>query len=411
MIYSIIFLLTIICTIFSFAFAGTPLGDVLQIAAQVVVAALFVIAVLKYIHYKPYNIPNIFCIWIYCLVALLIIWCVMPSYAKVNLSSSIRELFIPLAISFSAYMLLNYSEKKFSYGMQIIAILSIFAIIYSLLNSGGIEIESYYREGLSKNQTAPFYSVVGLICVYLMIKDRNLISKFIFIAGFAACLTFCVVVRARTATIGLLMISLAIFWVYYRQKLFIYLPIIACIAVVFFFNDIKHIYEASFLGNSDVNDIDSLTSGRVGRNEDSFQFYLNHPLEGAVSGDSASLAVWYNYETPHLFILWKLVQFGLIYSIPFLIVYFKLWPIAFRQFFSKNKTLFISGVCLAMALLESLAEYSAPFGPGTSFMLCYMLFGNALRVSASESNNINVSNTSGGNNSRISHSSIDIQRF
>lgn len=377
---NLIFLLSILCTIFSFAFSEFVVGDILQIAAQVLVGLLFLISVFKFFYRHLFKPPQILNTWFYCLVVLLLFLFIFPDYAKENLLSSIRELFIPFAITFSAYVLLNITKKQFLFGILTIAVVSIFASLYTVVNSGGFVIESIYREGVAKNQTAPFYSIIGLVCLFQMIKNHNLVIKLVLFIAFVCCCMYCIVLRARAATLGLLLVSIMIFWRCYKNKLVFIVPIVACIAFFFLAEQIEFLFETSFVGDTDQTDLNSLSSGRVERNEDSLSFFLSHPIEGAVEGDSLSMVIWSDYPVPHLYILWKVVQFGLFWGAPFLIIYAMLCNDAVKLFLKDNDLLVLSGICLILAIFISLAEYSAPFGPGTSFILCYMLFGYALKI-------------------------------
>lgn len=383
-----LFLLSIICTIISFAFPQPTLREILQISAQALIGSLFLLSILKFLHRHISNVPLIIRNWFYCLIALLVFLIFMPEYAKDSYWNGIREFFIPFAITFSAFILLDFSDKQFRIGVMAVAVFSIMATMYALINTGGFAIEAIYREILSKNQTAPFFSIVGLICFYQSLKERRSIVKVILLAAFVCCLTYCIVLRARTSTLGILIITLFVFWKYYKRKALIYLPIIICVAICFFSEDISLLYEESFVGNANASDLDSLSSGRYERNIDSFNFFLNHPFIGAVEGDPLSMFIWGDYPMPHFYLLWKCVQFGIIFSIPFFIIYIKLGINVIKWCFSDNESLFLAGICLLMAMLTSLAEYSAPFGPGTSFILCYMLFGKTLRSIVSEKKSV-----------------------
>ncbi len=73
---------------------------------------------------------------------------------------------------------------------------------------------------------------------------------------------------------------------------------------------------------------------------------------------------------PHNFILYKLVQLGAIFAMPFIFYYCFL----IRKIFIKKSSNEFSSWLLLFSIFVSLFEYAYPFGPGVSqFMLWFLI--------------------------------------
>lgn len=380
MVYKLLFLLSVILTVISFALEITDSDNGVKLIAELVIIFLFIIAVIKNLT-KEQRIIGIFKTWIGALCVIPLFTLAMPQEATGIAYDDMRELLIPFAITYSSYYLLKLNKKDLGIGLIVIGITSVITAIYIINNSGGFDIVSYYREEVNKNQTAPFFATVGLLSLAFGLSTGN--KRYylgICLSIFIVCLGYCMILRARTAALVTLFIATYILYKAYRTKLLLIIPLLICIVGAFYADQIADFVQASLIGHSNASDINSLTSGRTGRMQQSGEFILSNPLLGALSMNGDSLAVWSGrYDIVHNYLMWKLVKYGLIFASPFLIVYFSIFRSAYKMFRVSWENYKYAIICIFTAFIISISEYSAPFGPGTSFILCYIIYGTSLR--------------------------------
>lgn len=188
---------------------------------------------------------------------------------------------------------------------------------------------------------------------------------------------FPVIMRARACMLSLFVL---IFFITFRKYGFKSFTIIPIFVIVLFFIEgdyLVDIFRRSFLGSSNINDIESLTSGRSSRASDAIAFILKYPLFGALND------VYYifnpAFRIPHQFLLWKLVKYGILGSLPYIVVYISLIIYSIRLFRHKCIINDVTLINLSSAIILSFAEYSAPFGPATSFIICYIVTGYSFK--------------------------------
>lgn len=376
MIYKILFLLSILATDVSFALSVYDAGDSVKLIAEGITVLLFVCAIVKNLNYRTRNV-NVIRVWITALCLIPVLALLVPDgFSKIALGD-FRELFIPFAITYSAFHLLKLKEKDIKIGMILIGFVSIFTAIFILVNTGGFEIETIYRDEVAKNQTAPYFAAVGTICLALGFSGKkNVFFLSYFIIIFLVCLGYCMILRARTATLVMLAITLIILYKNYHTKLLIIVPVLAIVLGPLCADQIEVFFSDSIVGEADASDMDDLTNGRTGRMEQSGEFILSHPLTGALSQSGESFNIWMGrYPIVHNYLMWKLVKYGFIFALPFILVYFSVLKSAFRMFRASWGKYKYAIICVLVAFITSLSEYSAPFGPGTSFILSYSIYG------------------------------------
>ena len=158
-----------------------------------------------------------------------------------------------------------------------------------------------------------------------------------------------------------------------KNKLFLF----ACIATILiaFSSEIYRV----FVANKDISDINNISSGRIGRILDGLAFLKNHPLSGSLWQEK------YLGEIIHVYILKRIVDYGLLLSIPIIILYIYTWFIALKNIVTHRKDFVNSLVPLTLffLLLVSLNEYSYPFSPLSSVFIVYLMFGQYLKNNSS----------------------------
>ncbi|MDE7159360.1 MAG: hypothetical protein K2O24_00745 [Muribaculaceae bacterium] len=384
--FSIAYLIIILLTCLSFTQMEDSENNPVQLLSQMGVAVLFLAAVWKSLR-RP-AVPSLLKVWLVgiglCLCGLFI----LPSYTFKSVMGDTRELFIPFALTFSSYYLLKFTPEQFRRGFMVVALCSILAVMYTVANSGGFIVQDMYRAGVFKNQTAPFYAQIGLISLCLYLDRHRNVWDLLFLGAFIAAIVYCVVLRARTATFATLGLAVIILWEKYHAKSLLIIPAVLIVVFGIWGDQLTNVLYASMVGHYDATDIDSMTTGRATRMADSLDFIYRHPLWGSTVRDLTANTVWRNtYHNPHNYLVWKLVRYGLVYAVPFIMVYLAvLWNGIKLLRISWSRYQYVI-MCLALAFLTSLSEYSAPFGPGTSWVICYCLLGSALRSSGEQTGN------------------------
>ena len=131
----------------------------------------------------------------------------------------------------------------------------------------------------------------------------------------------------------------------------------------------------SFVQNYEGGDI---TSGRMERNVAGLNFLADHFWLGELTADG-ELAWIHNYP------LNKLCEFGLVFSMPILIIYVMLLALVIGQTFKQSacNPYNVGYFALLVPFMISMAEPTYPFSPGTATAFNFILFGMALRNTCS----------------------------
>lgn len=377
--YKYLFAASIAITAFAFAFpTESPIAVYSTLAAQGIIIILFVCAFLKFIlHYN--SSPALLKGWL-CMILIVLLLGVIMNNASAAFFSDARELFIPFAITLSSYYLFKVDNKQFNRLFVFLCSFGAICGILGIMNTGGITIQTLYREDVAKNQTAPFFVSLCVIAFAVALDNKKIIQRSYMLFISFVCFVYPVIMRSRTAMACALLIILYLMFIKYKWKALYVVPFFIVIIFLSWGNQIVNIFNTSVIGNYDVTDLNSLTSGRTDRNEAAISFISNHLCFGLLDNEFIDYRYAVShFSIPHFYILWKLVRYGFVFALPFLIVY--LWIIKVGYDFAKCnvKKYQIPIACLIIAYITSLGEYCAPFGPGTSFVITYIVFGRALR--------------------------------
>lgn len=366
--------LTVIFTFLGFTFPENY--DLFQSFAQGGMLFLFLISFFKFIAHETPLIP-IFKVWILMLALFGFLLFFFPDFTFETAVGDLKELAIPAIVAFIGYQLLTCSEKQLRFGLVFLSIFAAICAGWIIMNSGGVTIVQQYRQDVFKNQTAPVFAQISLICVALLTRSSgSRLMKYLLIIAAVVCFSFCVINRARTATISCIIIVAYLLWRRYGTKIFRYLPIAIILCCFVFYDSVIEIFKASVVGTGSIRNVNDLSSGRVERNAVSIEFLLENPIFGGLN----ERYIWTKFLVPHFYLLWKLVKYGLLFALPFLVVYFKLAVEVFKDAKRNWRIWELPAACLLLAYITSFAEYSSPFGPGTSYVICYLLVGRALAI-------------------------------
>lgn len=379
MFYRLIIILSIAFTSIAFANISAGISRLCELASQGCIILVFIKS-LYLLASKKVRMTNNLKIWFLLLFLTLPF---IPFYRCGNNSmvEDIRQVTIPFIITVSAYSLFNVDSNKLNRILIYLCVLTCICGISAIIISGGFEISSLYREGISKNQTAPYFAQFSIVSLVIALNSKN--PKISILMYFIALilLTYPIVLRARAATLGAVFIELCVLYHRYRLRVMYVVLIFLVVIVSNYGEELRMLFELSIIGNTDINDIDSVTSGRVSRNGVSFNDWVDNFFLGTLNSDSfvGDKIVNGTYDIPHFYLLWTLVKYGIIGSLPFIIIYISNFVYAFKILKKKCAASMLMFACIGFSYIVSFAEYCAPFGPGSSFILTYTLFGYTIR--------------------------------
>lgn len=288
-----------------------------------------------------------------------------------------QEIAMPLMIAFSSTYLftLDYEQLR-KWFLPIGIILSFVAYMAVIDGIGSLTVnELSGGVDVAKNQIGPcFTSIAILSYVFFINKDTRVWERVVFGAVTILNLYPALYLGCRTALLSFFVVAVFTTFKAYRAKgVFILAIIGVSVMILFGKNELSDILYASFVGGRDVNDFSSMTSNRDVNMSESLDYFFRHPLFGFYgSGDGYNVMP----ANAHMYLLFYLTKWGLIGAIPVIALYVSICKIFYHSYKMKNIIIF---ALLFVAMVESLAEYCPPFGPGSCFTITYLILGIFLR--------------------------------
>lgn len=340
-------------------------NDAAKSIAMAVFALLFIMALFRS---KLKNIPRVFVWWF----VFILVGAVVCLLHQGNVQHAINTA-IPLMICFSSTFLFDENrENTIKWFVPFSMFFGYCAIMSIVKGVGSFEMAEYYLEGISKNQLCPFFTIISTVAFCLAIQNKmNLLIRIYLFAVTVICLFPSLYLLNRASLIGFGIASVFIVYTKGQIKGVLILAFFVGLIWLTLGTSITDVLFESIVGKRDVADLDSLTSGRIGMNKTAFDYFLNHMWFGEIGLITGQLNI-----NPHLCVLWTCVRYGLIGGLPFLLIYGSIIWLAIKGF--RQRDLLCVGVLL-IALLESLVEYSSPFGPGTTYVFCYIIVGQFIK--------------------------------
>ena len=284
---------------------------------------------------------------------------------------------------------LQMGEKQYKRVLIFFSGLIVFVgMMQVLTNVGGFVIEDLYYVD-NKNSLGAMLATGAFVFFYMFLNCngkgwRKLLLIGLCIMTMAVLLT----IRARTATLTAVLLVFYLIYERFRGKnLFFYalLGVGAMVVVLLFLpSSIKDYVYNSFFQNYEGGDV---TSGRMERNKVALAFIADHPWIGNLEAKETMSWV-------HNYILYNLSRYGLIFSLPIMVLYlYLLLHTVILTFKSDSKNIYSIGYyVLIIPFAISMAEPTFPFGPGTATIFNFIMFGISLRHSF-EGNRITIKTT------------------
>lgn len=294
--------------------------------------------------------------------AIIIIFSIIDS--KVTISP-FREFIMSLFFISLGYSMKLDDNKLYRIFNFFVIAFTISAISIILKFSTGFQIPNSYLP-IPKNQFAPVFAIALMLSLYhwgKRSKAVRIISAFCFVILLMSLL----VIRSRSSILSSILIVL-IYTMYYlpsiKYRLYGFIGLV--IGAVFLS---PKIYQALF-ANYDTNSIESVSAGRVDVYLKGLEFLTNNPLGGSLQGIYVTDSYIHNY------LLFNIVNYGVIISLPLVFTYFYYLLISLRAI---KKNTFQSYDCIPLMMIiifiSSLFEYTFPFGPGTAIIFPFLFLG------------------------------------
>ena len=288
---------------------------------------------------------------------------------------------------------IGYSSKLSKKQLITIVILyssSVAIVVYQQLiqHSGGFIITDLYLS-YGKNTLGVMCAVscVSLIISSLYVENKYM--RILMLALYLFILVLCISIRARAA---FLVIFLLTFFSIYKQTKIRKITMGSMSWIVFgglfivgvllvfpqIFNSISDYIVDSFTRNHEGD----ISAGREQGWRIGVSVFSKNPLLGNIIVDRQ-----YDFLSIHNYILRMLSEFGIIGSLPFMILYFRLLFLTIRKSIKSSLNIDNIGFFTTIVLfIISLEEPTFPFSPGTGVIMSFILLGNTLRINQHYSN-------------------------
>lgn len=243
------------------------------------------------------------------------------------------------------------------------------------IRGNGLEIGQYFAD--QKNALGPLVATVGILSFYFS-SEKNISSflKIICIVILIIAFVIILTIRARAALLTLTLLVIVLILKRFQNKRNIFISIMVVI-ILFAFAFVvlpdtvkQYIYDSIFYGTDDGD----ITSGRADRNLDALNIIIANPLFGNIYHQ-------YKIDLVHNYFLIILVNYGLFFGLPLIVLYLYLFFKNIRKTII-IKQLDISDIGFFVILIPfivSLFEYTFPYGPGTATVMNFIFYGMTLK--------------------------------
>lgn len=291
--------------------------------------------------------------------------------------------FFPVVSSFLCFYLGTIYRGVFSLKFWIIYSIPVVVIaLYTCaFRLDSLEIQTEYLVN-GKNFLAVIWGLAAIGLVFFSAQKGNLFSILNIMAFFLiAC---CLISRARTAFLGIcFIVGLILCMRYFKKNIFTIIiggiVFIAVVGVVMATdNSLSSVISESLFKGRDMENLDSISSGRVSRMSISLNAFLRSPIFGLWGSPT---------EIPwvHNFLLNILSARGFFGGLGCIVLYFSLCGVVIKGIHDIYKHPFFEDwhlgyYLLLYILIISLAEPTFPLSPTTVCGIAFICLGQSLRI-------------------------------
>ena len=372
--YVLLVLLSFLVTLPYYPFvAGSEVAGPLHVIIAGVFLLLFVLSQLD----KPVFSSRIINVcWILLGLVALSGLIVYAFFGNAGMKAEIRSVLIPLCALMVGWQL-KMDENRMI-GLILVFTMEMIVVGVSLifLQGTGFSIsETYFAD--QKNAVGPMIATAAVLCTGMAFGASGGKKTVMMIMGLLLaffCVLMILTIRARAALLAVVAVMALMFFQRYKNRyllLSFWGAIILVVAVFLLLpQSIKHYVDQSlFAGFSG-----DITSGRSARNQQALQVLAENPLMGQLL-NAREVGIVHNYP------LIQVLNYGLLMAAPLMALYFYLLFVDIKAMATKGIAAMqnVGFYAMLVIFMVSMFEYSFPYGPGTTTVLNFVLFGVALR--------------------------------
>lgn len=284
-----------------------------------------------------------------------------------------------IAICLMAIMIgwqLEMEKKQYRFVLLFYAGLTVFVgLMQVLVNVGGFEILDLYHTD-NKNALGVMLSTSAFVFFFLFMNSKNKVFwKVMLLVLSIFAVYILLTIRSRAATLTTIILILYLLYERFKGGNFAFYLVVGLLIFFAIYivlpTTVKEYVYNSFFQNYDMGNIDT---GRGERNKAALNFLSYNLLFGNLI-ENVDVGWIHNYP------LNKLFQYGVVFSLPIMILYlYLLIKTAARTIKANNHDVFSIGYySLIIPFIISMAEPTFPFGPGTATVFNFVMFGVALK--------------------------------
>ena len=312
-------------------------------------------------------------LYLYYGVFALLVCCIAFLTSGIFILDATYNIFLTITCFLLGYCCKNQTLSFIYRCMKVNILSALFLGLFSVFtNLGGFVISEQYAFSV-KNSSGVLLGIAIVLCAFV-IKESNVKCStalwWVVMFLLAVCLlTF----RCRTVIISVTMCL--IYFLYKNNILYrllqpiILLYIISIIILLNIFNlsPIGYIYDSLF-SNTNVNDLNSVTSGRLDTYDIGWQVFSESPMFG-------NKLMHRSIPPVDNFIIGNLTFYGVVGALLLFPPYFYTWYICLKGLWHQSISNLIPFCTLFLICMSSFTEGSFPFGPGTPVICSWFLLG------------------------------------
>lgn len=309
-----------------------------------------------------------------------------------NSFNNIGTLYIPISISFFIYMISSIIYSK-SNSKTYIILMVIYVVLMLMLTFdifktyfNGIFISAQYLYD-QKNSKGPMIDFSILFTIFLILNLKNKILKFFLSSSIIFEFIVLNLMRSRADLLALYIVLIIFVLKSIRKRLLLALIIIITSILLFIIflpnlvNSISSTLIEVFIKNYNVNNLNSLSAGRLYYYNQALKIFETNPIMGTLGLQN------YYVDNAFLTLIANYGLIGMILYVPFIgFLFYKIFANLLKA--SIKELRFYISLAWLVTLIISLFEGLPPFGPGTTYLIVWILL--PLITSKVEKKKVNI---------------------
>lgn len=309
-----------------------------------------------------------------------------------NSFNNIGTLYIPISISFFIYMIsstiYSKSNSKTYIILMVIYVVLMLMLTFDIFKTyfNGIFISAQYLYD-QKNSKGPMIDFSILFTIFLILNLKNKILKFFLSSSIIFEFLVLNLIRSRADLLALYIVLIIFVLKSIRKRLLLALIIIITSILLFIIflpnlvNSISSTLIEVFIKNYNVNSLNSLSAGRLYYYNQALKIFETNPIMGTLGLQN------YYVDNAFLTLIANYGLIGMILYVPFIgFLFYKIFANLLKA--SIKELRFYISLAWLVTLIISLFEGLPPFGPGTTYLIVWILL--PLITSKVEKKKVNI---------------------